>query len=65
MTEQNAVVTEPTNAELLAEVQKLTNAVGALTQFVEDLKGGAREAVRMGGIQGTMAKNLIPPALLS
>lgn len=57
-------MTEPTNAELMAEVQRLGKSVGELLDFVEALKGGAREAVQMGGMQGMMAKNLIPPALL-
>lgn len=50
--------------ELGDDVKAVREGVDSLLSFIHDLKNGAREAVNMGGMQGMMAKNLIPPTLL-
>lgn len=56
------IVTELT--ELGDDVRAVRTGIDELLQFITDLKSGAREVVNMGGMQGMMAKNLIPPTLL-
>lgn len=52
--------TEPTNADLLAEVKQLREQLSSVVEFVEVIKGIGAQAAKGGGMQAMMLRNMVP-----
>lgn len=52
--------TEPTNADLLAEVKQLREQLASVVEFVEVIKGIGAQAAKGGGMQAMMLRNMVP-----
>lgn len=52
--------TEPTNADLLAEVKQLREQLSSVVEFVEVIKNVGAQAAKGGGMQAMMLRNFVP-----
>lgn len=56
----DTTTTEPTNADLLAEVKQLREQLASVVEFVNVLKGMGESLANAKGMQATMLRNMVP-----